>query len=92
MIHVPRIPNISPYVENDGNYDIDTSFNVTEAVLRTLIGQMADNKVSIEHTILKASMVISFLLAVAVIISINPHLLLGLHSNKSHILSIIVSR
>ena len=53
------VPVVEPEVLLDGDYDIDTSFNVTEAVLRTLIGQMADNKVSIEHTILKASMVIS---------------------------------
>ena len=53
------VPVVEPEVLFDGDYDIDTSFNVTEAVLRTLIGQMADNKVSIEHTILKASMVIS---------------------------------
>jgi fructose-bisphosphate aldolase, class I len=53
------VPVVEPEVLLDGDYDINTSFNVTEAVLRTLMGQMADNKVSIEHTILKASMVIS---------------------------------
>ena len=53
------VPVVEPEVLLDGDHDIDTSFNVTESVLRTLMGQMADNHVSIEHTILKASMVIS---------------------------------
>ncbi len=53
------VPVVEPEVLLDGDHSIDTSFDVTEAVLRTLMGQMADNKVSIEHTILKASMVIS---------------------------------
>ena len=53
------VPVVEPEVLLDGDHDIDTSFNVTEAVLRTLMGQMADNHVSIEHTILKASMVVS---------------------------------
>ena len=53
------VPVVEPEVLLDGDHDIDTSFNVTEAVLRTLMSQMADNHVSIEHTILKASMVIS---------------------------------
>ena len=53
------VPVVEPEVLLDGDHDIDTSFNVTEAVLRTLMGQMADNHVSMEHTILKASMVIS---------------------------------
>ena len=53
------VPVVEPEVLLDGDHSIDTSFDVTEAVLRTLMSQMADNKVSIEHTILKASMVIS---------------------------------
>ncbi len=53
------VPVVEPEILLDGDHSIDTSFDVTEAVLRTLMGQMADNKVSIEHTILKASMVIS---------------------------------
>lgn len=53
------VPVVEPEVLLDGDHDIDTSFSVTEAVLRTLMGQMADNHVSIEHTILKASMVVS---------------------------------
>ena len=53
------VPVVEPEVLLDGDHDIDTSFAVTEAVLRTLIGQMADHHVSVEHTILKASMVIS---------------------------------
>ncbi len=53
------VPVVEPEVLLDGDHSIDTSFAVTEAVLRTLMGQMADNHVSIEHTILKASMVIS---------------------------------
>ena len=53
------VPVVEPEVLLDGDHSIDTSFDVTEAVLRTLMGQLADNHVSIEHTILKASMVIS---------------------------------
>ena len=53
------VPVVEPEVLLDGDHDIDTSFSVTEAVLHTLMGQMADNHVSIEHTILKASMVVS---------------------------------
>ncbi len=53
------VPVVEPEVLLDGDHSIEASFDVTEAVLRTLMSQMADNKVSIEHTILKASMVIS---------------------------------
>jgi fructose-bisphosphate aldolase, class I len=53
------VPVVEPEVLLDGDHSIDRCFDVTEAMLRTMMGQLADNKVSIEHTILKASMVIS---------------------------------
>jgi fructose-bisphosphate aldolase, class I len=53
------VPVVEPEVLLDGDHSIDRCFDVTEAILRTMMSQLADNKASIEHTILKASMVIS---------------------------------
>ena len=43
----------------DGGHDIETCYEVTEAVLRSLFGALYEQNVLLEGTILKASMVIS---------------------------------
>ncbi len=53
------VPMVEPEVLMDGNHNLDESFEVTEATLRSLFHQLYDQNVLLEGTILKASMVIS---------------------------------
>ena len=53
------VPMVEPEVLMDGVHSLDESFEVTEAVLRSLFTQLYDQNVLLEGTILKASMVIS---------------------------------
>lgn len=53
------VPMVEPEVLMDGEHDIDTCYDVTEAVLRSLFGALYEHNVMLEGTILKASMVIS---------------------------------
>lgn len=52
------VPMVEPEVIMDGNHDIDTCFEVTEVVLRSLFSALYENNVLLEGTILKASMVL----------------------------------
>lgn len=53
------VPVVEPEVLMDGDHDIDTCFDVTEATLRSVFGALYDQNVALEGTILKASMVLS---------------------------------
>lgn len=53
------VPMVEPEVLMDGDHDIDTCYDVTEAVLRSLFSALYEHNVMLEGTILKASMVIS---------------------------------
>ena len=53
------VPRVEPEVLMDGGHDIETCYEVTEAVLRSLFGALYEQNVLLEGTILKASMVIS---------------------------------
>ncbi len=53
------VPMVEPEVLMDGNHDIDTCYDVTEAALRALFGALYEHNVMLEGVILKASMVIS---------------------------------
>jgi len=53
------VPMIEPEVLLDGNHTIERSEEVTEATLRATYAAMAAHNVSIEHLILKTSMVVS---------------------------------
>lgn len=53
------VPIVEPEVLMDGNHDIDTCYDVTEATLRSVFGALYDQNVVLEGTILKASMVLS---------------------------------
>ena len=53
------VPVVEPEVLMDGDHDIETCYEVTEAVLRSLFGSLYDQNVLLEGTILKASMVVS---------------------------------
>ncbi|AXK71155.1 fructose-bisphosphate aldolase class I [Lysobacter sp. TY2-98] len=52
------VPMVEPEVIMDGSHDIDTCYEVTEVVLRSLFGALYEQNVMLEGTILKASMVI----------------------------------
>lgn len=52
------VPVVEPEVLMDGEHDIETCYEVTEAVLRSLFGSLYDQNVLLEGTILKASMVV----------------------------------
>ncbi len=52
------VPMVEPEVLMDGVHDLDVSYEVTEAVLRSLFGALYEQNVLLEGTILKASMVI----------------------------------
>jgi len=52
------VPMVEPEVIMDGSHDIDTCFEVTEVVLRSLFGALYEHNVVLEGTILKASMVL----------------------------------
>jgi len=53
------VPIVEPEVLMDGNHDLDTSYDVTEATLKALFAQLYELNVLLEGTVLKASMVIS---------------------------------
>jgi len=53
------VPMVEPEVLMDGDHDIDTCYDVTEAVLRSLFAALYEHGVMLEGTILKASMVIA---------------------------------
>src|SRR6478672_8076574 len=53
------VPMVEPEVLMDGDHDLDVSYEVTEATLRSLFGALYEQNVMLEGTILKASMVIS---------------------------------
>lgn len=53
------VPIVEPEVLMDGGHDLDTSFDVTEATLKSLFNQLYEMNVLMEGTVLKASMVIS---------------------------------
>jgi len=53
------VPMVEPEVLMDGNHDLEVSYDVTEATLRSLFGALYEQNVMLEGTILKASMVIS---------------------------------
>jgi fructose-bisphosphate aldolase class I len=52
------VPMVEPEVIMDGDHDIDTCFEVTEVVLRSLFSALYEHNVVLEGTILKASMVL----------------------------------
>jgi fructose-bisphosphate aldolase class I len=52
------VPMVEPEVLMDGNHDIETCYEVTEATLRSLFGALYEQNVLIEGIILKASMVL----------------------------------
>ncbi len=53
------VPIVEPEVLMDGDHDLDTSFDVTEATQKALFAELYEQNVMLEGTILKASMVIS---------------------------------
>ena len=53
------VPMVEPEVLMDGDHDIETCYEVTEAVLRSLFAALYEQNVLLEGTILKASMVIA---------------------------------
>ncbi|MFC4729419.1 class I fructose-bisphosphate aldolase [Coralloluteibacterium thermophilus] len=53
------VPMVEPEVIMDGDHDIQTCYEVTEATLRSLFGALYEQNVMLEGTILKASMVVS---------------------------------
>jgi fructose-bisphosphate aldolase class I len=52
------VPMVEPEVIMDGEHDIQTCYEVTEVVLRSLFDALYNNNVMLEGTILKASMVV----------------------------------
>ena len=52
------VPMVEPEVIMDGNHDIQTCYEVTEVVLRSLFDALYQQSVMLEGTILKASMVL----------------------------------
>lgn len=53
------VPMVEPEVLMDGDHDIETCYDVTEATLRALFNALYEQNVLLEGTILKASMVIA---------------------------------
>ncbi len=53
------VPMVEPEVLLDGNHSIERCFEVTEATLRALFASLYQQRVLLEGTILKASMVLS---------------------------------
>ena len=53
------VPIVEPEVLMDGNHTLERCFDVTENTLRTLFHELCAQRVRIEHTILKASMVVA---------------------------------
>lgn len=52
------VPVVEPEVLMDGDHDLQTSYEVTEAMLRSLFGALYDQNVLLEGTILRASMIL----------------------------------
>ena len=52
------VPMVEPEVLMDGNHDIQTCYEVTEVVLRSLFDALFNQNVMLEGTILKASMIV----------------------------------
>jgi len=52
------VPMVEPEVLMDGEHDIETCYDVTEATLRSLFSALYEHNVVLEGTILKASMVL----------------------------------
>ena len=52
------VPMVEPEVLMNGNHDIDTAYDVTELVLKTLFHHLYEHDVLLEGTILKSSMVV----------------------------------
>jgi fructose-bisphosphate aldolase class I len=52
------VPMVEPEVLMDGNHDLETCYEVTEATLRQLYAELYEQNVLLEGTILKASMVL----------------------------------
>src|SRR5690606_37854195 len=52
-------PMAAPEVQMDGDHDIETTYEVTEAVLRSVFGALYEQNVLLEGTILKTWMVVS---------------------------------
>jgi fructose-bisphosphate aldolase class I len=52
------VPMVEPEVLMDGDHDIETCYEVTEVVLRSLFDALYSQNVMLEGTILKASMVV----------------------------------
>ncbi|HSF46844.1 MAG TPA: class I fructose-bisphosphate aldolase [Burkholderiales bacterium] len=53
------VPIVEPEVLMDGNHTIERSYEVTEETLKTVFGELYRQRVTLEHMLLKASMVIS---------------------------------
>lgn len=53
------VPIVEPEVLYDGDHDIETCYEVTEATLRSLFSSLYEFNVSLEGTILKPSMVLA---------------------------------
>lgn len=53
------VPIVEPEVLMDGDHDLDTSFDVTEAALKALFNALYEQNVMLEGCVLKPSMVIS---------------------------------
>ncbi|MGH8112506.1 MAG: class I fructose-bisphosphate aldolase, partial [Rhodanobacteraceae bacterium] len=53
------VPMVEPEVLMDGDHDIETCYEVTEAALRSVFAALYEHNVMLEGTILKASMVVS---------------------------------
>ena len=53
------VPMVEPEVIMDGDHDIETCYEVTEATLRSLFDALYQQNILLEGTILKASMVVS---------------------------------
>jgi len=53
------VPIVEPEVILDGDHTIERCFDVSTATLRALFSELVQQKVSLEHVVLKASMVLS---------------------------------
>lgn len=53
------VPIVEPEVLMDGDHDLDTAFDVTEAALKSLFNALYEQNVMLEGCVLKPSMVIS---------------------------------
>lgn len=53
------VPIVEPEVMLDGDHTIERCYEITEVTLRALFHALTEQKVSLEHVILKASMVLS---------------------------------